>query len=266
MIEGSRIGKVYLVGAGPGDVGLLTLRGAEVLSECDVVVYDALVNEEILAYAPTEAERIGVGEAHGEGRLTQRQIIEILIDRARRGRQVVRLKGGDPFLFGRGGEEAHALRAAGIPYEIVPGVSAGLAVPAYAGIPLTHRGISSSVAFVTGHECATREGAVQWEALAQAVETLVIFMGGKRLPQIVERLLRGGLGPETPIALVERGTYGDQRVRVATLGTVRTEIEREPLCSPVLIVVGEVVRLSRELAWFPMGEPVAEVFEEEVVA
>jgi uroporphyrinogen III methyltransferase/synthase len=266
MSEGSRIGKVYLVGAGPGDVGLLTLRGAEVLSGCEVVVYDALVNEEILAYAPTEAERIGVGEAHGEGRLTQSHIIEILIDRARQGRRVVRLKGGDPLLFGRGGEEARALRAAGIPYEIVPGVSAGLAVPAYAGIPLTHRGISSSVAFVTGHECAAREGAVRWEALAQAAETLVIFMGGKRLPQIVERLLRGGLGPETPIALIERGTYDDQRVRVATLGTVRAEIEREPLRSPVLIVVGEVVRLSRELAWFPMGELVAEVLEEEVVA
>jgi len=245
-----RLGKVYLVGAGPGDPGLLTVRGAEVLSLCDVVVYDALVNTAVLNYAPAEAERIFVGEARAAHRLTHEEILRLLIDRARRGFRVVRLKGGDPFIFGRGGEEAVALRAAGIPFEVVPGVSAGHAAAAYAGIPLTHRGLASSVAFVTGHECAESPRPVQWEAVARAVDTLVVFMGASRLPQIVERLLRAGLAPETPIAIIERGTYSDQRVRVAALGTILAHVAEEPVRSPALIVVGDVVALREPLAWF----------------
>lgn len=250
MREEHRIGKVYVVGAGPGDPGLLTVRGAEVLSLCDVVVYDALVNEAVLHYAPAEAERIFVGDAHAAHRLTQEEIIRVMIDRARRGLHVVRLKGGDPFIFGRGGEEAMALRAAGIPFEIVPGVSAGHAVAAYAGIPLTHRGLASSVAFVTGHECAGSPRSVRWDALAHAVDTLVVFMGASRLPQIVERLLSAGRAPETPIAIIERGTHAHQRVRVATLGTIRAHVAAEPVRSPALIVIGEVVTLREQLAWF----------------
>jgi len=261
MSEMPRLGKVYLVGAGPGDPGLLTVRGAEVLSLCDVVVYDALANEVLLNYAPAEAERIFVGEAHAAHRLTQEEVLRLMIDRARRGLQVVRLKGGDPFIFGRGGEEALALRAAGIPFEVVPGVSAGHAVAAYAGIPLTHRHLASSVAFVTGHECAESRRPVRWEAVAHAVDTLVIFMGAGRLSQIVKRLLQAGLAPETPIAIIERGTYPDQRVRVATLGTILTHVAGEPVRSPALIVVGDVVALREQLAWFEERDVSAAVVE-----
>jgi len=259
MGETLRRGKVYLVGAGPGDPGLLTVRGAEVLSLCDVVVYDALVNDAVVNYAPAEAERLFVGEAHGGPRLTQEEIVRVLIDRARRGLHVVRLKGGDPFIFGRGGEEALALRAAGIPFEVVPGVSAGQAVAAYAGSPLTHRGRASSVAFVTGHECAGSPRPVRWDALARAVDTLVIFMGARRLPHIVEQLLGAGRAPETPIAVIERGTYASQRVRVATLGTILARVAEDPVRSPALIVVGEVVALRDLLAWFGEGETAASV-------
>jgi uroporphyrinogen III methyltransferase/synthase len=250
MGETPRLGTVYLVGAGPGDPGLLTVRGAEVLSLCDVVIYDALVNSAVLNYAPAEAERLCVGEAHAAHRLTQEEIIRLMIERARRGLHVVRLKGGDPFIFGRGGEEAMALRAAGIPFEVVPGVSAGHAVAAYAGIPLTHRGISSSVAFVTGHECAGSPRPVRWEDVARAADTVVVFMGASRLPQIVERLLEAGRSPDTPIAVIERGTLASQRTRVATLATIRARVAEEPVRSPALIVVGEVVALREQVAWF----------------
>lgn len=257
MGEAHHPGKVYLVGAGPGDPGLLTVRGAEVLSLCHVVVYDALVNEGLLSYAPAEAERIFVGEAHTAHRLTQEEILRLMIDRARRGLRVVRLKGGDPCIFGRGGEEAMALREAGIPFEIVPGVSAGHAAAAYAGIPLTHRGLASSVAFVTGHECAESPRPVRWDAVAHAVDTLVIFMGVRQLPRIVERLLQAGRAPKTPIAVIERGTYPDQRVRVATLETIFARMAEEPIRSPALIVVGDVVALREDLAWFEKAETFA---------
>lgn len=266
MSERHHLGKVYLVGAGPGDPGLLTVRGLEVLSTCDVVIYDALVNARLLNYAPPEAERLPVGPAHGAHRLTQEEIHRIMIERARRGLIVVRLKGGDPFIFGRGGEEALALREAGIPWEVIPGVSAGQAVAAYAGIPLTHRGLSSSVAFVTGHECAGKTTQVNWEALARAVDTLVVFMGARTLPQIVARLLEAGRAPETPIAVIEWGTYPHQRVRVATLATICERTACDPVCAPALIVIGEVVALREALAWFPTEEIAASAPEPEALA
>ncbi len=261
MKEQHRCGTVYLVGAGPGDPGLLTVKGYELLCRCDVVIYDALVNPAILALVRREAERIFVGPAHGSARLTQEEIVEVMIARARRGGQVVRLKGGDPFIFGRGGEEALALTRAGVPWEVVPGVSAGHGVPTWAKIPLTHRGLASSVVFVTGHECAQKDCFVQWSKLAQAADTLVIFMGAQSLPFIVEALLRGGRPPSTPLAVIERGTWPEERVRVATLGTVREMIAADPVRSPALGVVGDVVSL-RALLEPDANQEGVEVFDD----
>ncbi|RMG47485.1 MAG: uroporphyrinogen-III C-methyltransferase, partial [Acidobacteria bacterium] len=213
-------GKVYLVGAGPGDPELLTVKGRRALERCQVVIYDALVNPELLQYVAPEAERIFVGRPHERERLSQSEIERIMITRAREGKIVVRLKGGDPFIFGRGGEEAWALAEAGIDWEIIPGVSSGHAVPAYAGIPLTHRAYASSVAFVTGHECADKRSPVDWHRLAQAVDTIVIFMGVRNLARIVRALREGGRSSTTPIAIIEWGTYAEQRVHVGTLGTI----------------------------------------------
>jgi uroporphyrinogen III methyltransferase/synthase len=246
--DATRCGKVYLVGAGPGDPGLLTVKGCEVLRSCDVVIYDALANPVLVQYAPPEAERIFVGRTHSQERITQAEIHRLMIERARQGKVVVRLKGGDPFIFGRGGEEALALAEAGIEWEVVPGVSSGHAVPAYAGIPLTHRGAASSVALVTGHECADKHSRVAWEKLAIAVDTLVIFMGAKNLPRIVTTLLEAGRAPSTPMAIIEWGTYADQRVRVATLGTVFNTLTEAPVEPPALIIIGDVVSLSGQLS------------------
>lgn len=261
MSEHPRCGTVYLVGAGPGDPGLLTVKGDALLRRCDVVIYDALVDPAILAIVPAEAERIFVGAAHDPARLSQREIEGLMIARARQGKRVVRLKGGDPFIFGRGGEEALALTRAGVPWEVVPGVSAGHGVPAAARIPLTCRGYASSVAFVTGHECSDKNSSVAWDKLAQAADTLVIFMGARTLPVIVEALLRGGRSIATPMAVIERGTSPGERVRVATLGTIRQMIARDPVEAPALIVVGEVVSLRARLRTEPEGESV-EVLDE----
>jgi uroporphyrin-III C-methyltransferase len=242
-------GKVYLVGAGPGDPGLLTLKGCEALKGCDVVIYDALINPALLDYAPAGAERIFVGRPHEQDRLSQDDVQHLMIERAKQGKVVVRLKGGDPFIFGRGGEEAVALAEAGVAWELVPGVSAGHAVPGYAGIPLTHRDFASSVAFVTGHQCADPHSAVDWEKLA-TIDTLIIFMCVKNLPQIVAALLNAGRAPSTPMAVIERGTYQHQRVRVATLGTILDTLAQEPIHSPALTVIGDVVSLHAQLNWF----------------
>lgn len=244
------IGKVYLVGAGPGDPELLTLKACELLMACDVVVHDALVNPAVLRYVPANAERIFVGKPRNTDRLCQHDVARLLIDKARAGKLVVRLKGGDPFLFGRGGEEADALVNAGIPWEVVPGVSAGLAVPAFAGIPVTDRRYASSVAFVTGHSSAATEHPVDWSALAHAVDTLVIFMGVRELPRIVAALLQAGKPESTPIALLERGTTADQRTRVGTLGSIVDVVQHDPMVTPALIVIGDVVRCHHRLAWF----------------
>ncbi len=249
------VGKVYLVGAGPGDPGLITLRALEVLRQAQVVVYDRLANPRLLDEAPPEAERIDVGKGPGRHRATQEEIHRILIDRAREGKRVVRLKGGDPFVFGRGGEEARALRAAGIPYEVVPGVTSAVAAPAYAGIPVTHRGLTSAFAVVTGHEDPTKEGSdLDWEALAR-VGTLVILMGVGRLPALVERLKAAGMDPRTPAAVVERGTTPRQRTVVATLETLVERVQAAGIRPPAVTVVGPTAALARELAWLPEARP-----------
>ena len=245
----SRTGTVYLVGAGPGDPGLLTLRGAEVLARADVVVCDYLVNPALLAHAPEGAEQIVIGK-HGKKDLTQDEINALLIDRARAGKCVVRLKGGDPFVFGRGGEEAEALSAAGISWEVVPGVTAAVAVPAYAGIPLTHRELAATVAFATGHERWDKEyTGIDWESLAKRTGTVVLFMSVRRLGDNLKKLIDHGRDAQTPAALVEWGTLPRQRVVVGTLTNLAERATAANIAPPALLVVGEVVKLREKLAW-----------------
>jgi len=244
-------GRVYLVGAGPGDPGLMTVRGLEALRRADVVVYDRLVNPALLDEAPPGALRLFVGKRAGGHCLPQEEINARLIEQARRGRCVVRLKGGDPFVFGRGGEEALALAEAGIAFEVVPGVSAAVAVPAYAGIPVTHRGLSSSFAVVTGHEDPAKDHAdVDWGRLATAVDTLVVLMGAASLPRIAAELVGHGRSPDTPVALIRWGTTEAQEVSVSTLGAVVTDARAARVAPPMLAIIGEVVRLRERLAWF----------------
>ncbi|MBI4391186.1 MAG: uroporphyrinogen-III C-methyltransferase, partial [candidate division NC10 bacterium] len=213
-----KAGKVYLVGAGPGDPGLLTLRGKSCLEEAEVVVYDALANPALLRHARPEVERIFVGKRAGAPGLPQEEINRLLVARCEAGQVVVRLKGGDPFIFGRGGEEAEALAAAGCAFEVVPGVTSAVAVPAYAGIPLTHRDLAATVAFVTGHEDPTKEeSGVPWDALARGIGTLVFLMGVGTLPTIARRLVAHGRSPETPVAVIRWGTTPRQQTVVGTL-------------------------------------------------
>jgi uroporphyrin-III C-methyltransferase len=240
-------GKVFLVGAGPGDPGLLTLRAKELLSACDTVIYDALVNPDLLHFAPLQAERIFVGKRCGKISWKQEEIHALLAERAAWGECVVRLKGGDPFLFGRGGEEAEFLNARGIAWEVVPGVSSALAAPAAAAIPVTHRGLSSSVAIVTAHEHGESAGAVNWNALATAVDTLVVMMGATRLGAICERIIAGGRAPETPAAVVQWGTYTHQRVVHAPLSQIAARAAEQDFGSPAILVVGEVAALGEQL-------------------
>lgn len=240
-------GIVYLVGGGPGDPGLLTLRGLDCLRKANVVVYDRLSNNLLLNYAP-QASLIDVGKQSDHHPIPQECINDILIKEARQGKVVVRLKGGDPFVFGRGGEEAQALAEAGIPFEIVPGVTSAIAVPTYAGIPVTHRGLASSVAFVTGH-CASQGSLdLNWQALAQGVDTLVFLMGVHNLPLIVSSLQEAGRPAETPVALIEQGTLPDQKVVVGTLADILNKaVGVQP---PAIFIVGEVVNLHSALKWF----------------
>jgi uroporphyrinogen III methyltransferase/synthase len=237
---------VYLVGAGPGDPGLLTMRGAEVLGRADVVVYDRLSVEALLDLAPAAAERISVGKAPGQVTMPQDDINALLVERGRTGATVVRLKGGDPFVFARGGEEAAALAAAGVPFEIVPGISSAIAAPAYAGIPVTLRHSSTSFTVVTGHEDPSvgDGGTVDWEAVARVGGTIVILMGVARIATIAEQLIAAGRSPDTPAAAVRWGTRPEQETIRATLGT----IAGQPLASPSVIVIGDVAGV--DLAWF----------------
>ncbi|MGD9897481.1 MAG: uroporphyrinogen-III C-methyltransferase, partial [Candidatus Methylacidiphilaceae bacterium] len=241
-------GKVYLVGAGPGDPGLLTLRGRDLLAEADYVFYDALSTPELLEWTNPRAQRIFVGKASGRQTFSQKEIEALLIRHALEGAQVVRLKGGDPFLFGRGGEEGEALAAAHIPFEVVPGVSSALAAPAYAGIPLTHRGIASMVTVATGHEDPTKPGtSVDWTSLGGLEGTKAILMGTERLAEICRRLLQGGAQDQCPVAAIRWGTLGRQEVRV---GTLRDAANGDlSVQAPSVIIVGEVVKLRSELAW-----------------
>ena len=243
-----RTGRVALVGAGPGDPGLLTVRALERLKEADVIVYDRLVNPALLDLAPPEALRIFAGKRVGAHCLPQSAINALLVHHAEAGRFVVRLKGGDPFVFGRGGEEALALSDAGIAFEVVPGISSAIAVPAYAGIPVTHRGVAASFAVLTGHEDPAKDdGTVDWGKLATAVDTLVVLMAVGSFPKIVGALLAHGRAPETPVALIRWGTTEAQEVRVGSLGDIVGRARGlEP---PVVVVIGEVVALREHLAW-----------------
>jgi uroporphyrinogen III methyltransferase / synthase len=245
------LGKVYLVGAGPGDPDLLTIKARDLIAAAGCVVYDHLVNHEILRHAAPGAELIYAGKQRGKCAMRQETINALLVTKATAYDVVVRLKGGDPFVFGRGGEEALALVSAGVPWEVVPGVSAGSAVAAYAGIPITHRGMSSSVAFVTGHEDpAKTESSVNWGWLARGADTLVIFMGVNSAAEIAERLMAHGLGGETPAAVIRRGTYEHQECHVAALAELAHLIEARAVTAPAIIVIGEVVRLREKLNWF----------------
>ena len=240
----------YLVGAGPGDPGLLTARAIELIASADVILHDRLIPSEALAHARADAEVVDVGKVGGGEQVPQRETTRLLVEHARAGRTVVRLKGGDPFVFGRGGEEAQALREAGCDYEVVPGVTAGVAASAYAGIPVTQRGLASAVAFVTGHEDPGKpETAVDWAALAAFPGTLVFYMGVRQLPRIAERLIAHGRDPAEPAAIVERGTFPDQRTLRATLATLGEQDAR----APAITVVGPVAALHDDLAWFAAG-------------
>ena len=244
-------GKVYLVGAGPGDPDLITVRAVECLKQADVVIYDFLAAPKQLKLVRVDAEIIYVGKKGGDHTLVQDKINELLVAKAKQGHNVVRLKGGDPFIFGRGGEEAEVLVKAGIPFEIVPGVTSAVAAPAYAGIPLTHRKYTSSVAFVTGHEDPTKEdSSIDWSKLATGVGTLVFLMGVKNLPGITERLTAAGRDPKTPVAVVRWGTTPQQTTIKGTLDTIAEQAEAAALKPPAIIVVGEVTNLRDTLNWF----------------
>jgi uroporphyrin-III C-methyltransferase len=238
------LGKVYLVGAGPGDPGLMTLKGKGLLACADVVIYDALVSPEVLEMINPEAEQVNAGKRMGRHSLLQEVTTQLLIEKAENHAIVVRLKGGDPFIFGRGGEEMAELVAAGIPVEVVPGITSGIAAPAYAGIPLTHRLYSSSVTFVTGHESAGKyKPQVNWQAIAQGSETIVIYMGIHNLPYIVEQLTLAGLSLDTPIALIRWGTRPEQEELIGELGTIVAQVEAKEFLAPAIAIIGAVVKL-----------------------
>ncbi|MEN9676898.1 MAG: uroporphyrinogen-III C-methyltransferase [Verrucomicrobiota bacterium] len=245
------MGTVYLVGAGPGDAGLLTCRGAELLGRASVVVYDALVNAELLRLAPPEAERIYAGKRSRDHAIPQDDLNRLLVERAKAGQTVVRLKGGDPYVFGRGAEEAEELAAAGVPFEVVPGISSVVAAPNYAGIPLTHREVCSSFHVFTGHEDPDKpESRLDWAQIARMEGTRVVLMGVERIADITAGLLRGGASAATPVALIRWGTTGRQETLVGTLETIATQVAAAGFEAPAVIVIGGVVGLRSKLNWF----------------
>ncbi|PSB07404.1 uroporphyrinogen-III C-methyltransferase [Pleurocapsa sp. CCALA 161] len=244
MNQSKYLGKVYLVGAGPGDPGLLTVKGKTLLEHADVVIYDALVSPEIMAIIPDTVEKINAGKRKDRHSLPQAETTELLRVKAQTNAVVVRLKGGDPFVFGRGGEEMADLIQAGVEVEVVPGITSGIAAPAYAGIPITHRHYNSSVTFVTGHEATEKyRPEVNWQAIAQGSETIVIYMGVHNLPRIIPSLITGGMTAETPIALIRWGTRPDQTQLIGTLGTIVEQIARTGFQAPAIAVIGKVVNL-----------------------
>jgi uroporphyrinogen III methyltransferase/synthase len=244
-------GTVFLVGAGPGDAGLLTLRGAELLSRADVVVYDALINPALLRLAPKTAEIVYGGKRSSQHAIPQDELNQLLVAKAREGKTVVRLKGGDPYVFGRGGEEAEQLQTAGIPFEVVPGVSAVVAGPNYAGIPLTHRDHCSSFTVITGHEDPTKDASsIDYASLAHMPGTKVVLMGVERIGQIADSLVANGMNPETPVAMIRWGTTGRQQTIDGTLADIAAVVEREKFSAPAVTIVGDVVKLRPKLNWF----------------
>lgn len=247
----NRIGRVYLVGAGPGDPGLITVKGLKVLRKADVIVYDRLVDETILGEARETAEKIYVGKAANHHTFDQETINRLLVEKAQEGKRVVRLKGGDPFVLGRGGEEAEALAMRNIPFEVVPGVSSAVAVPAYAGIPVTHRGIASSFTVVTGHKASGKETKpIAWEKLAEGTDTIVILMGIGNLANLVDQLIRSGRPSSTPVAVITQGTTPHQRCVTGNLQNIAEKVRSEGLKPPSVVVVGEVVRFRESLDWY----------------
>lgn len=241
-------GKVWLVGAGPGDPELLTVKALRLIQSCDVVIHDRLVSQSIMDLIPANTRRIYVGKARSDHAVPQEDINRLLLDEARAGRQVVRLKGGDPFIFGRGGEEIEPLAAAGIPFEVVPGITAASGCAAYAGIPLTHRDYAQSVRFITGH--LKNDGVnLHWPELLDPTQTLVFYMGLVGLQAICEQLVAHGRDPQTPVALVEKGTTPQQRVIIATLATISERVAAENVSAPTLTIIGDVVRLHDQLQW-----------------
>ena len=244
-------GKVYLIGAGPGDPGLITLKGLEYLRKADVIIYDRLVDDSLLGEVSPGSERIYVGKGRGCHAVEQKEINLLLIEKARQGRTVVRLKGGDPFVLGRGGEEAEILAANGVPFEVVPGVSSAYAVPAYAGIPVTHRRLASSFSVITGHEDPEKnESSIDWCRISAGGDTLVFLMGVGNLAHLVNELIRNGRQPDTSVAVISRGTTPKQRTIVGTLEDISAHAQKEGLEPPAVIVVGEVVRLREQIRWF----------------
>jgi len=244
-----RTGCVYLVGAGPGDAELMTLRAVRLLRQADVVVYDNLVSSDVLDFVPPSAERIYAGKRRNEHTLRQEQINALLVKLAQEGKQVVRLKGGDPFIFGRGGEELQTLAAHGVAFEVVPGVTAASGVSSYAGIPLTHRDYAQSCLFVTGH---LKDGTadLDWPSLVRLHQTVVIYMGLGGLPEICHQMMAHGADPTLPIAVVQDGSLSTQRVVTGTLATMPERVKQAGLKSPCLTIIGEVVKLHDSLAWF----------------
>lgn len=250
-IHENQTGKVFLIGAGPGDPGLITVKARDILSKAEVVIYDYLAAKRLLDYAPDNAELIYVGKKGGCHIMAQGEINQLIVQRAKEGKVIARLKGGDPFIFGRGGEEAEELVEAGIPFEIIPGVTSAIAVPAYAGIPLTHRRYTTSVAFITGHEDPTKDkSSIDWSRIATGIGTLVFFMGVKNLPFIVENLIENGRDPETPVAVIRWGTTPRQEKVVGKLRNIVELVTAKGLKPPAITVVGGVVELHEKLSWF----------------
>jgi uroporphyrin-III C-methyltransferase len=246
MSEKKSKGIVYLVGAGPGDPELLTIKASKILQQCDVVIYDALMNPSILEYISPKAEKIFIGPSRDPNRITQKQVEDLMVKKANEGKIVVRLKGGDPFVFGRGGEEAEVLTKAEIEWDVIPGISSGLAVPAYACIPLTHRNCADSVTFITGHE-GSGKPKIEWNKIKQFNNTLVIFMGIGNLSEIVKELIESNYKKETPIAVIESGTTEQQKIRISRLDQIVENANSDLIKTPALIVIGEAVKYREKL-------------------
>lgn len=244
-------GKVYLVGAGPGDPKLITVRGVECLQEADVIAYDRLANPKLLDYAKKEAELIYVGKLPDRHSWSQEEINQMLVDKAKAGKVVTRLKGGDPFVFGRGGEEAAVLAEHHVPFEVVPGITAGIGAPAYAGIPVTQRGIASSFAVVAGHESPGKEqSSIRWDKIATAVDTIAFYLGIKNLPLICEKMIEHCRDPQTPVAIIHWGTMPEQKTVIGTLETIVAVARENKIENPSIILVGDVVQAREKIRWF----------------
>jgi uroporphyrin-III C-methyltransferase len=245
-------GKVFLVGAGPGDAGLITVKAMEKLKTADVVVYDRLINEELLSFCKKDCELIFVGKESGYHHIEQDRIIDILLNKSKSGQNVVRLKGGNPCIFGRGSEEAIELKKAGIDFEIVPGITSGIAAPIYSGIPITHRGLITQCVFVTAHECPDKPGTqVEWDKLARLKNTsLIIYMGASRIEAITTKLIQHGMSPTTPAAVIENGTLPIQRTITAPLDKIAIEFKKQEFHAPVIIMISETISLRDQISWF----------------